>query len=78
MIKNNRLVSFSPGGDKNDFGGFQVKASEYKKASKYQLYTNFLASKADAKGEWYFSFPNFRSRSYARSSKHKNRVKQIG
>jgi hypothetical protein len=32
MIKNNRLVSFSPGGYKNDLGGFYVKASESKKA----------------------------------------------
>jgi len=37
MLKNNHLVSFSPGGYKNDFGGFYELASELKKASKYQL-----------------------------------------
>jgi hypothetical protein len=37
MIKNNYLVSFSPGVYKNDFGEFYELASELKKASKYQL-----------------------------------------
>jgi hypothetical protein len=45
MKKNNHLVSLSPGGYKNDLGGFHELASELKKTSKYQLLDCRLSGK---------------------------------